>query len=122
MPVINCARVRARQLGGRADGLDRPRPSGGRLTTRRYDAPKDGCMAQRIRLIVIMAIVFGAFVGGWVSAQSIAVVPVTPTVLSGENIGCRVEGYRGGVAVGRLVVQVDGKWVDAEFNGGVRRL
>lgn len=79
-------------------------------------------MARRIRLIVIAAIVMVGFVGGWVSAQSIAVVPVTPAVLSGDDIGFRVEGYRGTVAVGTLVVRVDGKWVDADFRGGVRRL
>lgn len=79
-------------------------------------------MAQRIRFVVLVAILMLGFVGGWVSAQSIAVVPVPPTVLSGENIGFRLEGYRSNVVVGKLVVQVNGKWVEAEFSGGVRRL
>jgi hypothetical protein len=72
--------------------------------------------------MLLVAIVMVGFVGGWVSAQSIAVVPVTPTVLSGDNIGFRIEGYRGSVAVGTLVVKVDGQWIDADFRGGVRRL
>jgi hypothetical protein len=63
-----------------------------------------------------------AFVGGWASAQSRAVVPVTPMVLSGGNLGFRVEGYRGAVAVGTLVVQVDGQWIETESSGGVLRL
>jgi hypothetical protein len=80
-------------------------------------------MAERIRFVlVLVAILMLGAVGGWVSAQSSAVVPVTPTVRSGENMGFRVEGYRGNVAVGKLVVQVDGKWVEADFSGGVRRL
>jgi hypothetical protein len=49
-------------------------------------------------------------------------VPVPPTVLSGGNIGFRVEGYSGDVAVGKLVVQVNGKWIETDFSGGVRRL
>ena len=79
-------------------------------------------MTQRLRFVVLVAILMLGFVGGWVSAQSRAAVPVTPTVRSGENIGFRVEGYRDNVAVGKLVVQVDGKWVEADFSGGVRRL
>jgi hypothetical protein len=78
-------------------------------------------MAGRIRFVVF-AFLMLAFVGGWVSAQVFPVVPVTPTVLSGENVGFRVEGYRGNVAVGRIVIQLDGEWVDAEIGGGVRRL
>ena len=33
-----------------------------------------------------------ASLGGWASAQSRPTVPITPTVLSGDNIGFRVEG------------------------------
>jgi hypothetical protein len=35
-------------------------------------------------------------------------------VLSGNDIGFRVEGRKGSVVVGRFVVRIDGKWVDAE--------
>ena len=62
-----------------------------------------------------------AFAGGWASAQSRSVVPVTPTVLSGGNIGFRVEGYSGEVAVGKLVIQVNGKWIETDFSGAFRR-
>ena len=78
-------------------------------------------MVTRIWFTVV-AVAILAFVGGWVSAQSRAVVPVTPMVLSGGNIGFRVTGYRGDVAVGTLVVQVDGQWVETDFSGGIRRL
>jgi hypothetical protein len=47
-----------------------------------------------------------------------AVVPVpTPTVISGNDIGFRVEGLRGRTTpVGRLVIRVDGQWVEPEIS------
>ncbi len=35
-----------------------------------------------------------------------------PVVISGDEIGFRVEGHKGGVPVGRFVVKVDGKCVE----------
>lgn len=35
-------------------------------------------------------------------------------VLSGDDIGFRVERMRDGVPVGKVVVRVDGRWVDAD--------
>lgn len=44
-----------------------------------------------------------------------------PIVLSGPNIGFQVEGVdRDGVRVGRVVVLVDGKWVDTRSSHGIR--
>jgi hypothetical protein len=40
--------------------------------------------------------------------------PVLPLVLSGSDIGFRVEGRRGASAVGRFVVRLDGQWVEVE--------
>ena len=37
-----------------------------------------------------------------------------PRVLSGNDIGFRVERTRDGVQIGTLVVRVDGRWVEAE--------
>jgi hypothetical protein len=58
----------------------------------------------------------------WGSALVAQVAPSTPTVLSGGDIGFRVESRKGSTAVGRLVVKVDGKWVEAEFSPGLRLL
>ena len=33
-------------------------------------------------------------------------------VLSGSDVGFRVEGYSNGTPVGRVVVKIDGKWVE----------
>ena len=52
----------------------------------------------------------------WVAAQAVIVNKVTPTVIAGENVGFRVEGLRGGVTpVGRIVVKINGQWVEAEL-------
>jgi hypothetical protein len=42
-----------------------------------------------------------------------------PEVISGENLGFRVHGVRGDTRIGRLVVRVDGKWVDVQFATGL---
>jgi hypothetical protein len=41
------------------------------------------------------------------------VVPLTaPVILSGSDVGFRVESYSGKIPVGRVVVFIDGKWVE----------
>ena len=59
----------------------------------------------------------GLFAGGWATAQSIAIERVPPRILSGGEVGFRVEGLRGGTPVGTVVVQVNGQWVAAEIGG-----
>jgi hypothetical protein len=63
--------------------------------------------------VLLLVVVFVA--GAWAATQSRGVQPVPPSVLSGADIGFRMEGRKGSTAVGRLVVKVDGNWVDAEF-------
>lgn len=78
-------------------------------------------MNMRNRIIVAMVVVM-ALVAGWVSAQ-VATTPVDPPiVLSGSDVGFRIEGRRGSVAVGKLIVRIDGRWVETDFSGGVLRL
>jgi len=36
----------------------------------------------------------------------------TPTVVSGSDVGFRIERTQDGIPVGRLVIRVDGRWVD----------
>ena len=36
-----------------------------------------------------------------------------PTVVAGPDFGFRVEANQGGTAVGKLVVRIDGKWIEA---------
>ena len=59
----------------------------------------------------------------WVTAQVVAVDPVTPRVMTGADIGFRVEGIRGGnTPVGTLVVRVNGEWVEADIARVTRSL
>lgn len=76
---------------------------------------------MRFRLVVVaLTIVFAAVAWQWTAAQAIAVKPVTPRVMSGGDVGFRVEGLRGDTPVGRLVVRVNGRWVEAELSGAVQ--
>ena len=68
------------------------------------------------RLFWIALAVLTLVTAGWAYAQAVMVKPVTPTVLTGGDIGFRVEGDRGGTPVGELVVKVNGQWVPADFN------
>jgi len=59
----------------------------------------------------------------YAQAQVPRLTPLDPAVLSGPDIGFRVDSYdREGRAQGRLVVRVNGQWVETSFAGGVRRI
>lgn len=82
-------------------------------------------MKSAFRLLVVMCILVIALVTARSSAQvpvPPAVVPVpTPTVISGNDIGFRVEGLRGRTTpVGRLVIRVNGQWVEPELSEPVQ--
>jgi hypothetical protein len=70
------------------------------------------------RLVWTFVVVLLACAAGWTYAQSLQVIPMTPTVISGADFGFRVEGNRSGTPVGRLVVKMNGQWVEAELGGG----
>jgi hypothetical protein len=71
-------------------------------------------------LVAVVAVAL--LVGRWASAQAVAVTPVTPTVLSGDDVGFRVEGHRNGRAVGTVVVRVNGQWVPVDQAGAISPL
>ena len=74
---------------------------------------------------VLVALVIGFVIaaGTWGYAQSPMTQPVTPSmVLSGSDIGFRVEGTRGTAAVGKLVVRMNGQWVNAEGAISIKNL
>ena len=63
--------------------------------------------------------------GVWVRAQVGVAVPLpTPTVISGADIGFRIESLRGGTPIGRLVIRTssNAEWVEPELAGGMKRL
>ena len=61
-------------------------------------------------------------VGGLVaSAQRLT---ISPTLVSGDDIGFRIERTVEGLPIGKLVVRVDGRWVDVaapSTNGNAAR-
>jgi hypothetical protein len=72
---------------------------------------------MRVALTLLLALfTFGAGASSG-STQAVQIEKITPKVLSGSEIGFRVEGLKGGIPVGTVVVRVNGQWVDAEFSG-----
>lgn len=72
---------------------------------------------MRLRYLILMLAAVALFSGAGgraTPAQVRPVEPVAPRVMSGPDIGFRVEGLRGERVVGRFVVRVDGRWVEAE--------
>jgi hypothetical protein len=71
---------------------------------------------------LVMAVLCLAALASWVSAQVLQHRAETPVVLAGSDIGFRVESRRGNTPIGKLVVRVDGQWVEAQFAGGVMKI
>src|SRR5438128_5205358 len=43
-------------------------------------------------------------------------------IVSGNDIGFRIDAYRRGTPIGVLVIRVDGRWVEPDFGMTLRRL
>lgn len=81
---------------------------------------------KRYVLLWLLSLVLVATASAWISAQATRpriVKPLAqPTMLSGADVGVRVESWDGNTAIGNLVVRLDGRWVDVAPKGGVFRL
>jgi hypothetical protein len=76
---------------------------------------------------VVKRLIFGACflvsllsAAAWGRAQALSTQPTGHVVLSGSDVGFRIEGVRGGKPVGRLVVRQNGEWVEVESPVAVR--
>jgi hypothetical protein len=69
----------------------------------------------------VLAVLMIVAATAWVTAQALSFQPVPPKVMTGSDIGFRVEGLRGSTPVGTLVVKVNGEWVAAEVAVPSRR-
>ena len=71
---------------------------------------------MRIRHTVA-AVVATGLIGSalWAGAQARIVRPLPPVILSGENVGFRIEGDSNGRPIGTIVVKQDGKWVPVDL-------
>ena len=71
-------------------------------------------MSFRARIaLVVMWLTSLVAVGVWASAQTPQGI-VRPVVMSGNDIGFRVEGQCGNARIGTLVVRISGRWVEAQ--------
>ena len=67
-----------------------------------------------LSLLVVGAASFSAQGRGGVPRLSSSLITEGPTLLSGNDIGFRIERTKDGIAIGKLVVRVDGRWVDTD--------
>lgn len=70
------------------------------------------------RVVALLLVLVAS--GTWALAQAVQPKSVFPNVISGNDIGFRVEGHKGSTPVGRLVVRINGQWVEPEFATGVK--
>ena len=76
-------------------------------------------MSVRGRIVmVVMWLASLVAVGAWAQAQSQS----EAKVVSGADLGFRIERQERGVPVGRLVVRINGQWVEAGFAPGISRV
>jgi hypothetical protein len=67
------------------------------------------------RLVFVAIVLFAMFVG-YLWAQT-APIPSPPSgFISGNDIGFRLDRALPGRAIGKLMVRIDGKWLDAEVS------
>jgi hypothetical protein len=64
-------------------------------------------------VIVLVALLVTA--GIWVSAQRDVLTLEAPTVIAGSDLGFRVESTKNNIAVGKIVIRVNGRWVEAQI-------
>jgi hypothetical protein len=79
-------------------------------------------MARRSILVLVVSALSFVGVGVWAQSRRDPTVPTTvPEILAGENVGVRVTGSpdRNGKLPGRLVVKIDGKWVEVISSLGI---
>ena len=81
-------------------------------------------MPIRFRIVlVILWVASLAAVATLAGAQVLQIVPLpAPTVVSGNDLGFRIEATQGATPVGRLVVRRNGQWVEVTFGSGVPKI
>ncbi len=76
------------------------------------------------RIVVIVAFVFALF-GAYVLGQTTK-LPDPPNVFAGEDLAFQIDGLPGklpdttrGWVTGKLLVKINGRWVEARVGGGI---
>ena len=77
-----------------------------------------GLLMRHWKLVVVWGLSLLAASAISASAQAqrgelgFTLVTEVPTVVSGSDVGFRIERTQNGIPIGRLVVRIDGRWVD----------
>jgi hypothetical protein len=71
-----------------------------------------------LSLLVVSGISFSAQVQPRRGAPGLppGLITESPTIVSGADIGFRIERTRDGIPIGKVVVRVDGRWIDTEMS------
>lgn len=77
---------------------------------------------MRLGYIAVLLVVCLLAGWRWATSQVVGMTPVPPRVMSAGDIGFRVVGVRGDTPVGRFVIRVNDRWVDAEVVPGTNLL
>jgi hypothetical protein len=78
-------------------------------------------MRATFRLVMIPCIL-GTLLAAGILVQRQTIQPQTPTVITGLDLGFRIDSRKGSTPVGVLVVRINGQWVEVESGVGVKRL
>ena len=65
-------------------------------------------------LVAVSALTAGAQAPRQPPVSREAPLLANPTILTGEDVGFRLERVRDGVPVGRVVIRVDGRWIEPQ--------
>jgi hypothetical protein len=66
----------------------------------------------RIRFLIVAITLLA--IGGWAKMQSPQIEKVPPRIISGNDLGFRLEGRHGAKVVGTFVIRVAGEWIEVE--------
>ena len=75
-------------------------------------------MNWKLAILWALSLVAVSVVSSWAQARrgepppGMNMLTQAPAMVSGNDIGFRIERLQDGIPVGRLVVRVDGRWVD----------
>jgi hypothetical protein len=75
---------------------------------------------KRSVVLWLLSLVLVGTTSAWISAQSrpyVVTPPPQPILLSGSDVGVRVESWDGNTAIGKLVVRMNGRWVEVSGAG-----
>jgi hypothetical protein len=78
-------------------------------------------LRTRIGFVVMWAASL-VVVSMWGQAQTVENRLASPVILSGSDVGFRIEGRSGNTPIGRVVVRINGEWVVPESAGGLKPL